>query len=58
MVSTDGRAGTWRFRLAGGVAPGTLRIVAGTGALAGEAELVFRLSGKPDERIVFAFRLR
>ena len=28
-----------------------------SGALAGEAEIVFRLSGKPGERIVFAFRV-
>lgn len=55
VVSADGRAGTWRFRL-GAVAPGTLRIVAGNGTLAGDDGLVFRLTGKPGERLVFAFR--
>jgi len=57
VVNAEGRAGTWRFQVDGGVAPGTLRIVAGNGALAGEATLVFHLSGKPGERIVFAFRV-
>jgi hypothetical protein len=56
VVNATGRAGTWRFQLASGVAPGTLRIVAGKGALAGDAGVVFQLSGKPGERVVFAFR--
>lgn len=56
VVDAAGRAGTWRFALASGVAPGTLRIVAGNGALAGDAGVVFRLSGKPGERVVFTFR--
>jgi len=50
------RPGTWRFDLSAlGVAPGTLRVVAGEAALAGPSSIAFRLRGKPGERVVFTF---
>jgi hypothetical protein len=58
VVTADGRPGTWRFDLSSGGEPGTLRVVAGQASLVTPSSIVFRLSGKPGERIVFAFRLR
>jgi len=55
VVNAAGPSGEWRFRI-GAVAPGTLRIVAGRGSAAGDASLLFRLTGKPGERLVFMFR--
>ncbi len=58
VVTADGRPGTWRFDLSSGGEPGTLRVVAGQASLVTPSSIVFRLSGKSGERIVFAFRLR
>jgi len=58
VVSAEDRPGTWRFQLAGPLAPGSLRVVAGTVVSSGEGALLFRLSGKAGERIVFVFRVR
>ena len=58
LVDGAGRVGTWRFDLSAlGVAPGSLRTVAGEAALTGAAEVVFRLRGKPGERVVFTFQV-
>jgi hypothetical protein len=57
VVSADGKPGTWRFRLAGPLRPGSLRVIAGAPATAGPDEIVFRLSGTPGERVLFSFRL-
>jgi hypothetical protein len=58
VVSAAGRPGTWRFRLAGAVAPASLRVVAGVVLSSSAEELLFRVSGKPGERILFVFRVR
>ena len=51
-----GRPGTWRFDLSTlGLLPGSLRVVAGEAAQSGSATVVFRLRGKPGERVVFTF---
>ena len=47
--------GTWRFeRLAAGAAPVRLKVVEGQPALVGEHAIVFRLRGRPGERVSFA----
>ncbi len=53
-----GGAGTWRFDLAatGTFEPGSLRVIAGEVVVVTADAVVFRLSGKPGERVVFAFR--
>jgi hypothetical protein len=51
-------AGTWRFELGGtaGLEAGSLRVIAGdVAAVTGDA-IVFRLAGRPGERVVFTFR--
>jgi hypothetical protein len=58
VVSADGKPGTWRFRLAGPVRPGSLRVIAGAALTAGADEVLFRLAGSPGERLVFTFRSR
>ena len=41
-----------------GVEAGSLRVVAGEVALVSSDAIVFRMSGKPGERVVFTFRSR
>jgi hypothetical protein len=55
-----GGAGTWRFELGttASLEPGSLRVIAGEVALLTEDALVFKLSGRPGERVVFSFRTR
>jgi hypothetical protein len=56
LVDGAGRPGTWRFDLSAlGPVPGSLRVVAGEAAVTGPAAVVFRLRGKPGERVVFTF---
>jgi len=56
LVDGASRPGRWQFDLSAlGVAPGTLRVVAGEAALAGPSSIAFRLRGKPGERVVFTF---
>lgn len=57
VVSADGKPGTWRFRLAGPLRPGSLRVIAGALVTAGADAIVFRLAGTPGERVLFSFRL-
>ena len=48
-------AGSWRFELPAAVEPGSLRVVEGkVESLTGNA-VVFRLAGKPGERVAFVF---
>jgi hypothetical protein len=57
LVNAPGRGGTWRFDLGGqGLKAGSLRVVAGEAVLATPDTVVFRLSGRPGERVVFSFR--
>lgn len=55
LVEGRGQPGTWRFELAGAFRPGSLRVVAGELQLVTAEAIVFRLAGRPGERIVFAF---
>jgi PKD repeat protein len=57
LVRGAGRPGTWRFDFGGQSAfkSGSLRVVAGAVALVTADTVVFRLQGKPGERIVFTF---
>jgi PKD repeat protein len=57
LVRGAGRPGTWRFDFSGASAlkPGSLRVVAGTVAVITGDAVVFRLQGKPGERVVFTF---
>jgi hypothetical protein len=50
--------GTWRFDLGAvpGLRPGSLRVVAGDVVQVGADAVVFRLRGRPGERVVFSFR--
>jgi hypothetical protein len=54
LVQGEGKPGLWRFDLAG-IAPGSLRVVSGEVALVTEDAIVFRLKGRPGERMVFTF---
>jgi len=58
LVTAAGRPGTWRFDMGGAVEPGSLRVVAGDVVSIGASAVVFRMSGRAGERIVFAFRTR
>ena len=57
LVRGAGRPGTWRFEFEGQAALklGSLRVVAGTVTLITGDAAIFRLQGKPGERVVFAF---
>ena len=59
LARAAGRPGTWRFELGGsdGIKPGSIRVVAGTVALITGGTVVFRLEGKPGERVVFTFEV-
>lgn len=58
VVDAAGRPGTWRFELGttGSLAAGSVRVVAGDVVLLTENAIVFRLKGRPGERVVFSFR--
>lgn len=59
LVDAAGQPGNWRFDLApDGIAPGSLRVIAGEVTLLSETAIVFRLAGRPGERVVFAFQGR
>jgi BACON domain-containing protein len=55
LVAAGRGPGTWRFKLGGSFRPGTLRVVAGEALAVAADAIVFRLAGKPGERIAFAF---
>jgi hypothetical protein len=58
VVEAAGKPGTWRFELGttGSLETGSLRAIAGEVALVTENAIVFRLKGRPGERVVFSFR--
>jgi hypothetical protein len=57
LVQGAGKPGTWRFDLpAASLVPGSLRVLAGDVALLSGESVVFRLSGRAGERVVFSFR--
>jgi hypothetical protein len=58
LVDGEGRAGKWRFDLAATRLPvDGLRVVAGQTVSISPREVVFALTGRPGERIVFTFDL-
>jgi hypothetical protein len=58
LVEGQGKSGTWRFHFGGnGVMAGSLQVVAGEVELVTPDTIVFRLAGRPGERVVFSFRV-
>jgi hypothetical protein len=59
LAGPDG-PGVWRFEAlaAGALEPGSLRALAGEVVEVGPEAITFRISGKPGERVAFAFRVR
>jgi hypothetical protein len=55
LVVGRGEPGRWRFELASGARPGSLRVIAGDVDLVTADAVVFRLKGRAGERVVFAF---
>jgi hypothetical protein len=51
-----GGAGTWRFDLPQGTEPGSLRVTEGRVQGLEAGAVIFRLAGKPGERVAFTFR--
>lgn len=58
LIRAPGRPGSWRFEMNGAYQPGSFRVIAGDVALLTAETIVFRLAGKPGERVVFSFRGR
>lgn len=63
LVEAAGRPGTWRFDLDAAetfalVEPGSIQVVAGEPLYVGATSLVYRLRGRPGERVIFTFRAR
>jgi hypothetical protein len=60
LVRGAGRPGTWRFDFSGQNAfkAGSLRVIAGTVVLVTGDAVVFRLQGRPGERVVFTFEVQ
>jgi hypothetical protein len=58
VVEATGQPGMWRFELGttGSLEAGSIRVIAGEVALVTENAVMFRLKGRPGERIVFSFR--
>ena len=58
VVQGAGKPGTWRFELGStaNLVPGSLRVLAGSVTEVSGDALVFRLSGRPGERVMFTFR--
>jgi hypothetical protein len=50
--------GLWRFELGAGVAPSSVRVLAGDAVQVSDAAVVFRISGAVGERVSFSFRAR
>jgi hypothetical protein len=58
VVDARGASGTWRFTLASGaIRPGSLRVIAGEVAASGPQMVLFRLHGRPGERVVFSYEV-
>jgi hypothetical protein len=55
LVAGRGEGGRWRFVLPPGGRAGVLRVIAGQVELATADSVVFRLKGRPGERVVFTF---
>jgi hypothetical protein len=60
LIEGGGRPGLWRFDFSGsaGLEPGSLQVEQGEIAELTATAVVFRMSGRPGERVVFTFRAR
>src|SRR5262249_30426679 len=60
LQKADGRPGTWRFELADSTAlePGSLGVLQGEPVLVTPNAIVFRLSGRAGETVMFTFRAK
>jgi hypothetical protein len=58
VVQGGSRPGLWRFDFSEGVAPGSVRILAGDALEVSDDAVVFRLGGTTGERVSFTFRPR
>jgi hypothetical protein len=58
VVQGGSRAGLWRFELSEGVAPGSVRVLAGDALEVSDSAVVFRIGGTTGERVSFVFRPR
>ena len=58
LVQAAGQPGLWRFELGAepSLASGSLRVIAGDVTLITPDTVVFRMKGRPGERVVFTFR--
>ena len=56
VVAADGRPGTWEFDLPPGIEPGSVMAVAGQVRVVTASSVVFQVSGKAGERVVFVFK--
>ena len=58
VVEASGKPGLWRFDLmtTSGVAPGSLRVIAGEPVQVSPTSVTFRLQGQVGERVVFTFQ--
>ena len=60
LVQATGQPGLWRFELGSerSLASGSLRVIAGEVTLVTPDSVVFRMKGRPSERVVFTFQVR
>lgn len=58
LIRAQSRPGSWRFEMNGAFEPGSFRVIAGDVTLLTAETIVFRLAGKPGERVAFSFRGR
>jgi hypothetical protein len=58
LVAAAGRPGVWRFEVGGTAVPGTLRPLAGNVVQLSGGVVLFRLEGRPGERVAFTWRAR
>jgi hypothetical protein len=58
VVQGGSRPGLWRFELSEGVAPGSVRVLAGDALEVSDSAIVFRVGGTTGERVSFAFAAR
>jgi hypothetical protein len=54
-IVSAGGPGAWRFAILGAVRPGSLRVVSGRVASITPDTIVFAVSGRPGERVLFVF---
>jgi hypothetical protein len=63
LVQAAGRPGTWRFDVDAAetyalVEPGSIRVLAGEPLQVGPTSLVYKIRGRPGERVIFTFVVR